>query len=159
MKPLCELCGEPLPDGEGMFRLHGYSGPCPKPPMPKNPEKEAAYKDLRIAALEAELSRERMRLAACGVVALADTPESAAKAREMHADYLSASCDDVARRVDECISLRADLAQARAECERLRRAVNEALQYLGPTAPSCCGCEVEWTRAIEELKIARKEGT
>ena len=39
-----------------MFRLHGYPGPCPKPPMPKNPEKEAAYKDLRIAALEADLA-------------------------------------------------------------------------------------------------------
>lgn len=31
----CELCGEPLPDGETMFKFHGYSGPCPKPPMPK----------------------------------------------------------------------------------------------------------------------------
>jgi multidrug resistance efflux pump len=67
---------------------------------------------------KAELERERMRLAACGVVALADTSESAAKAREMHADYRSASCDDVARRVDECISLRAELAQARAEREQ-----------------------------------------
>jgi hypothetical protein len=83
--------------------------------------------EARIAALEAELSRERMRLAACGVVALADTSESAAKAREMHADYRSASCDDVARRVDECISLRAELAQARAECERLRA---DAERYL-----------------------------
>lgn len=50
-----------------MFRLHGYSGPCPKPPMPKNPEKEAAYKDLRIAALEADLAAkeaecERLRM-------------------------------------------------------------------------------------------------
>lgn len=30
----CELCGEPLPEGEEMFRYHGYSGPCPKPPLP-----------------------------------------------------------------------------------------------------------------------------
>lgn len=60
-----------------------------------------------------ELERERMRLAACGVVALADTPESAAKAREMHEDYRSASCDDVARRVDECMALREDAARYR----------------------------------------------
>lgn len=28
----CMLCGEPMPPGEGMFKFHGYSGPCPKPP-------------------------------------------------------------------------------------------------------------------------------
>lgn len=31
----CELCGEPMPPGEEMFKYHGYSGPCPKPPLPK----------------------------------------------------------------------------------------------------------------------------
>ena len=31
----CELCGEPMPEGETMFKFHGYSGPCPKPPMVK----------------------------------------------------------------------------------------------------------------------------
>lgn len=25
----CELCGEPMPAGEQMFKFHGYSGPCP----------------------------------------------------------------------------------------------------------------------------------
>lgn len=29
---LCNLCGEPMPKGEEMFKYHGYSGPCPKPP-------------------------------------------------------------------------------------------------------------------------------
>ena len=29
----CEICGEPMPRGEEMFNFHGYSGPCPKPPM------------------------------------------------------------------------------------------------------------------------------
>ena len=28
---VCELCGKPMPEGEGMFRYHGYSGPCPGP--------------------------------------------------------------------------------------------------------------------------------
>jgi len=38
MTALCELCGEPIPEGEEMFKFHGYSGPCPKPPLPKQPE-------------------------------------------------------------------------------------------------------------------------
>ena len=29
----CTICGEPMPEGEGMFKFHGYSGPCPKPPL------------------------------------------------------------------------------------------------------------------------------
>lgn len=28
----CELCGEPMPPGEEVFKYHGYSGNCPKPP-------------------------------------------------------------------------------------------------------------------------------
>ena len=31
----CSLCGEPMPEGEEMFKFHGYSGPCPKPLMSK----------------------------------------------------------------------------------------------------------------------------
>ncbi|AMX93760.1 MULTISPECIES: NADAR family protein [Mesorhizobium] len=30
----CDICGEPMPAGEQMFKFHGYSGPCPKPPLP-----------------------------------------------------------------------------------------------------------------------------
>lgn len=71
----------------------------------------------RVVELRADLERERMRLAACGVVALADTPESARQAREMHEDYRSASCDDVARRVDECMRLREkNEAEYQARC-------------------------------------------
>lgn len=29
----CALCGEPMPPGEEMFVNHGFSGPCPKPPL------------------------------------------------------------------------------------------------------------------------------
>jgi len=32
---VCELCGAPMPPGEETFKYHGYSGPCPKPPLPK----------------------------------------------------------------------------------------------------------------------------
>ena len=31
----CKLCGEPMPEGEEMFYYHGYSCPCPKPPLQK----------------------------------------------------------------------------------------------------------------------------
>lgn len=85
----------------------------------------------RMKKAEAELERERMRLAACGVVAMADTPESAAKAREMRDEYRSASCDDVARRVDECMTLRAErdalaakLKDAEHDRDEFRRVMN-----------------------------------
>lgn len=54
----------------------------------------------RLRPLLAELERERMRLAACGVVAMSNTRSSAARQRIMHDDYRSASCDDVAQAVD-----------------------------------------------------------
>lgn len=31
----CGLCGDPMPKGEEMFKYHGYSGPCQKPPLQK----------------------------------------------------------------------------------------------------------------------------
>jgi len=37
-KAKCEICGEPMPEGEESFKYHGYSGPCPKPPLPKSTE-------------------------------------------------------------------------------------------------------------------------
>lgn len=33
-QPKCSVCGDPMPSGEEMFKFHGYSGPCPKPPLP-----------------------------------------------------------------------------------------------------------------------------
>lgn len=60
------------------------------------------------ANLSHDLEHEQLKLAACGVVAMADTSESAKVARPMHLIYWSASCDDVARRVDECIRLRVE---------------------------------------------------
>lgn len=72
---------------------------------------EAALELLRLNAVHTDLERVKMQLAACGVVAMADTPDSAKKARAMHPDYESASCDDVKRRVDECIALRARVAE------------------------------------------------
>ena len=64
-----------------------------------------------IAQLKAELETERMRLAAISVAAVADTPESAAKARQMLPEYESPALHDVIRRVDECMSLRVKVKQ------------------------------------------------
>lgn len=76
-------------------------------------EADRLRKHAGIKALEetqAELERTRLQLAACGVVARANTPESANSAREMCDDWKSASCDDVARAVDREMSLRVNLA-------------------------------------------------
>src|SRR6266487_2542408 len=44
---VCELCGEPMPEGEEMFKYHGYSGPCPKPPLPSPSASETeGYEEL-----------------------------------------------------------------------------------------------------------------
>ncbi len=48
-KIVCEICGEPMPEGETMFKFHGYSGPCPKPPLEKQPQ--PVEKELQAARL------------------------------------------------------------------------------------------------------------
>lgn len=48
-KPLCSVCGEPMQDGEEMFKFHGYFGPCPKPPLPRQPTE--------VERLQAEVER------------------------------------------------------------------------------------------------------
>jgi hypothetical protein len=65
----------------------------------------------RIAELEKELETERMRLAACGVVAMANTRESAETARQMCSDYMSGSCKDVMRAVDAEMGYRERIAE------------------------------------------------
>lgn len=54
----CEICGEPMPAGEEMFKYHGYSGNCPKPPLPRpaaEPSSEVAAERERCAKLCDEL--------------------------------------------------------------------------------------------------------
>jgi hypothetical protein len=36
---ICQLCGEPMPEGEEVFNYHGYSGPCPVAPLKNEPMK------------------------------------------------------------------------------------------------------------------------
>jgi len=83
------------------------------------PEAGPVDNDPEVVLLQKELETERMRLAAVSVVACADTPESAAFARQMHPDYRSASLHDVERRVDECIALRKERDAIRVELEIL----------------------------------------
>ena len=62
-----------------------------------------------IDKLQKDLERERMRLVACEVVALGNTPESAAKAREMRQEFCSTACDAVASAVDREMRYRESL--------------------------------------------------
>lgn len=75
-----------------------------------------------IQKLKAALEREQLRLVACDVIAMCDTPESSAKARQMHPDYESAALESVIRRVDECIALRQMVRE-------LRDALKQAVAY------------------------------
>jgi hypothetical protein len=59
-----------------------------------------------------ELDDERMRHAACGVVAQANTPQSALNARDMLSKYRSASVMAVESAVDREMLLRIELAEA-----------------------------------------------
>lgn len=79
--------------------------------------------------LSNELEIERMRNVACGVVAMADTPDSAKQARDMHPDYMSAACSDVARRVDECIKLREQVKMLRNELNMIYKLVPDLVVF------------------------------
>jgi hypothetical protein len=62
--PRCEICGEPMPSGEEMFKLHGYSGPCPKPPLPRRTVSDAIREaeqllELTLNQLNAEHERDQ----------------------------------------------------------------------------------------------------
>jgi hypothetical protein len=63
---------------------------------------------------ETDLERERLRLAACGVAAMQNTPASVAERIGPGHPYYSASYGDVCRAVDREMALRADLSAARA---------------------------------------------
>jgi hypothetical protein len=39
----CEICGQPMPKGEEMFKFHGFSGRCPAPPLCAKTEVVAEY--------------------------------------------------------------------------------------------------------------------
>ena len=95
-----------------------------------------ALKERDAAATECE--RSRMQLVACGVVALSNTIESAGKARQMHPDYMSASCSDVAGAVDREIALRTERDQQAQRIGELERALLEVAASLAWNAHGEC---------------------
>lgn len=50
--PVCSICGELMPPGEEMFKFHGYSGPCPKPPLAKDPDPQSDLGKLLLAIVQ-----------------------------------------------------------------------------------------------------------
>ena len=59
----CALCGEPMPAGEEMFNFHGYSGACPKPPLPKRSADELAQDEFHVLRIlgNGQISAEKAR--------------------------------------------------------------------------------------------------
>ena len=79
----------------------------------------AAQLETELNETKAALEREQLRLAACDVIAMADTPESAAKVRtDLPQDFQSAA-SGVIRRVDECIVLRQMVRELRDALENI----------------------------------------
>ena len=83
----------------------------------------------------AELETERLRLAACGVVAMANTPESAARVRDILPVHFSASLHSVMGVVDREMELR-------AEIERLRSAFVHC-HVRGSSGDLCAACGLD----------------
>lgn len=94
----------------------------------------------RIEELEAELERERIRLAACGVIALSNTEESAIESRKMHDDYWSAFAGDIAgavdrdmkyrKRVEELEAMMSDFVKKEADHNRVRKEFQKKIHEL-----------------------------
>lgn len=100
---------------------------------------------------QTDLGIERIRLMACGVIALANTPESAAKVRDILPQYRSASSADVTRAVDREMELR-------AEVERLRKTLEEIATYWnGSHRPAETLDAAEWMRGVAEEALAATE--
>lgn len=82
----------------------------------------------QLAAKDAELEGARMQLVACGVVASANTRDSAEAARQMHPDYMCPAVKDVIRAVDREMELREQLAErekSRATAIQLRYIIGD----------------------------------
>lgn len=81
-----------------------------------------------IKSLISDNERLGMQLVACGVVAASNTRESAALQRDMHPDYVSASCEEVIRTIDREMGLREERDQLKSENEALRDDIEQS-QY------------------------------
>lgn len=84
-------------------------------------ELEGRLFEMQNAAIDLakQLDVERMRLAACSVAAMSNTPASAASARQMNPKYRSAALNDIERVVDSEMALRGLVASLRAGLEKI----------------------------------------
>ena len=111
-----------------------------------------------LEAAEAELERTRMQLAACGVIAMANTSDSAKTVRSMHPDYDCASTRDVASAVDREMEARKKLEAAEAREKRLRELLLKAATYVELTYNEEAGEEAaEAKRDLDEINAALAE--
>lgn len=91
-----------------------------------------------VEKLRLELETQLGRLAACGVVAMANTRETSAEARKMRPEYRSASLDEVERAVDremqyqeELATIKAAVEAERAACQAVALTVAEMVDHNG----------------------------
>lgn len=56
----CKICGEDMPAGEEMFKIHGYSGPCPKPIKTREDFEDDLIRDVTIAVRESDALLEKI---------------------------------------------------------------------------------------------------
>ena len=150
-----EKCAEMLrSEAESMKACHTLDGDWRGDPAEADYHEMIAVADAAIAErdeLRVELETERTRLAACGVVALANTPDSAKQAREMRPEYWSASCGDVARMVDENIKLRAMIQVALVVLDEVCGNINPERGYADEL-------ETDVKRAIATLSLYNAKG-
>jgi len=116
----CELCGEPMPEGETMFKFHGYSGPCPKPPLPK-PVTEIESLRAELTEKDAEIARLRIdaRLMQAFCLEL-DTNRRHRGPMPVQMQIWDAMCDAIGQ---DCSG------------DGMRSVINTAIQTKEPTAP------------------------
>lgn len=88
----CELCGEPMPEGEQMFKYHGYSGPCPKPTKEKaKPASESVSDDAEQARYWRTFRESVGPL--CRAIVTARTPEEEREACKALAKWMNDDLD------------------------------------------------------------------
>ena len=146
----CQICGEPMPVGEEMFNYHGYSGPCPKPPLVTNEtpapktytQSELDAKVDAALALRTEACAEHVwdgfNSCSCGWrfkgFKGSVTHSGAIKQWQAHIRSLSTE--------PECKALEAKIAEATAELRKALQAVVDweeeyrAINNLGKVPPS-----------------------
>lgn len=111
-----------------------------------------------VERLRAELEKERIRLAACGVVAMSNTEDSLNKIfSDIHPDYLCASLQDVKTAVWREIKLRLEVKRLRSELAACQNLLDETRTEL-----SICGAfhslvKEGWQLEVEKVNRLEAE--